>query len=144
MADFTKTITNSVNPFGLGPSTKWGQSVFGYTMTWGTAKWLGGLTSSDSINRVKMDFINVVIPSIAPSSTISNQLSIYRTISFSMSPGSDVTQRTLQDGTLSWYYVFAGNTTNADSQSIPTWGETASSVVTYVCQSTSTITWSSS
>lgn len=40
MADFIKTINNSVNLFGEGPCTKWGQANgFAYTMVWGTTRW---------------------------------------------------------------------------------------------------------
>ncbi len=40
MADFIKTINNSVNLFGDGPCTKWGQNNgFAYTMVWGTQNW---------------------------------------------------------------------------------------------------------
>lgn len=44
MADFTKTVTNSINVFGSGPSTKW--DLF----SWGVGKW--GEGSEDLIQSI--------------------------------------------------------------------------------------------
>lgn len=144
MANFTQTITNSVGAFGGGPSTKWGQSVFAYTMAWGTAKWGEGNSTTDTINSIPLDFINVLSPSIAPDVTISESINAFRTISNALGPGSDITGMNLQDGTLDWYYVFAGGTTNADSAASASWSLGATSGAVFVSGSTAVTTWSSS
>jgi hypothetical protein len=143
LANFTQTITNSVRAFGGGPSTKWGQADFAYTMTWGTANWGEGLATTDTINSIPFSFVNVVGISITPDSTISESVNAFRTISNNLSPDTDITGESLQDGSLNWYYVFSGGTTNANSSAVASWASSSGSSIVYTSGSVSQITWSS-
>lgn len=143
MADHTQTVTNAVRFFGGGPSTKWGQAVFAYTMTWGTAKWGSGDTTSDTINSIPFTFMKVIDNSLAGATSLTVSVFAFRSITNTVSPSSDMTIMRLYDGTGLWNTVFTGATTNADSATSASWSDSASSTVSYTCGSVSSITWSS-
>lgn len=57
MTDFSKTITNSIRAFGIGPTTKWDSP-----MTWGTTKWGEGSVSVQTIKYINVGINNAVTP----------------------------------------------------------------------------------
>lgn len=133
MADFTKTLTNSVNLFALSPSTKWGQS-FGapYTMVWGTTKW--GYGSFDQIFAIG----KLISNSISPDTAL--QLNTTKVLSNDISIQSDLSSEELRNG--SWSYVFPSNTTDGEDRYFPTWTDSTASTTSFSCGSVSTTTWS--
>lgn len=132
----------AVNAFGAGPSTKWGQANYPYSMTWGTAKWGAGLLSSDVTNIPPVDVVNMITDSVAPTDVVTTVFSIFTTVSVSVSPHSTESNEALQDGSLHWNYVFNGST-NFTSSTGQTWATNTGNSVVYTSGSTAVITWSS-
>lgn len=133
MADFIKNVSNTVNVFGGGYSTKWGQA-FGspYTMTWGAAKWGEGA-------GLPIDVIKIITNSEALMSTVSksSQKLIANTFLVTSLMGSEV----LRDGSGLYEYVFTSNTNDGVTRNISSWAAGANSSVTYICQPVGTTTW---
>jgi hypothetical protein len=117
--------------FGGGPSTKWGQAIFPYTMTWGTTKW-----GEDSF-RVVFGAEILLSNSLAPSATISNETQkiIQATLTFAGAMNSEV----LTNG--DWRIVFVSDTTNVQDRDMATWTEVQESVTTFVCLAAGSTTW---
>lgn len=143
MANFTKTVSNSVNVFGDGPSTKWGSANFPYTMTWGTAKWGEGLTTSDSINSIPFEFVKNRGDSLGTTSTIGLAFFANVFISDALSPASDMSMESVTDGTGLWDYVFTGGSTNAEDTNISTWTAAGDDTTVYTSGTSSVVSWSS-
>lgn len=55
MTDFSKTITNSIRTFGIGPATQWGTG-----MTWGSTKWGEGSTPTTLIKTTVQGVSNTI------------------------------------------------------------------------------------
>lgn len=132
MADYTKTITNSVNLFGLNPSNKWGSAVFPYTMTWGTTKW--GEGSFPEIFSI----IKYASSSISPDTVIVK--SSRKVIENSMIVSSDPSSEKLMTGV--WNVVFASDTIEAENRDFPTWTQSSSVSVSFTCAAAGSTTWS--
>lgn len=132
MPTFTKTITNSVNLFGLNPSNKWGQAVLPYTMTWGTTKWGEGTYPQI------FSIIKYASNSVSPSTVIVK--SAKKVIENSFSVLSDPSSEQLSVGV--WNVVFASDTTDAENRDFPTWAQSASVSVSFTCAAAGSTTWS--
>lgn len=132
MADFTKTITNAVNLFGLNPSNKWGESVLPYTMTWGVTKW-----GEDSYPQI-FSVIKYASSSISPDTVIVK--SPQKVIDNSFSVLSDPSSEQLSVGV--WNVVFASDTTEAENRDFPTWAQSAAVSVSFTCAAAGSTTWS--
>lgn len=132
MADFTKTITNSLNLFGNGPSTKWGQSLgVPYTMAWGTATWGEGFS-------LPLDIQKLIANSIAPDTTLITEFQ--KVIQNIISIESDPTRENLSQGI--WNYIFISNTTDGEDRVSTTWSEGNASAVSFTCMAAGTTNWS--
>jgi len=100
VADYTKTISNSLNLFGLNPSSKWGEANYPYTMVWGTTKWgEGSFAQVFSIEKFIDDSVTVDTTLIKEAQKL---------IENSISPTEDMYSEVLTDG--DWSVVFPGNT----------------------------------
>lgn len=142
MADFSQNISNVVNCFGGGPSTKWGQGIFPYTMTWGVSKWGQGNTTSDAPNSLMLRVYKVIGESISADPSVVAGVTYFRTITNTFTPEPDLGSRFLYDGSLDYKYVFPSNVDDADSQTIPSWSSQSASTATFTCQVAGSTTWS--
>ena len=132
MADFTKTITNSVNLFGGSRTSKWGQANLPYTMTWGTTKWGEGTFS------LVFDVQKIITNSISPTTEIIK--GVQKVISESLSLVQTMSSETLTNG--SWRVVFISDTTNVQERDTATWSSQSASSVSYTCGTAGSTTWS--
>lgn len=132
MADFSKTISNSINCLGPAPSTKWGTGT-PYTMTWGTSKW------GEGTEDLQIAFIKVISESVIPSDSVAKSAS--KQLSDSLTLSGDMGSESLQDGS-GYYYVFSTPTTDGESRLIPTYAEGSVSSQSYTCLSVASINWS--
>lgn len=101
MADFTKTISNSINCFSLEPATNWNE------FNWGTGFWGYGS------NTIPLD----VVKNLDNSFTVDDyyERSYEKLFSESLSMDSDITEETLQDGN-GYYYVFPRPTIDSNDR----------------------------
>lgn len=138
MADFTKNITNTVNVFGAGPSTKWGQSIgYPYTMTWGTSTWGEG-------ESLPYSFVKVITNSQDLTFEYAGG-AVAKYVDLGSAPlDSDLGSEMLRDGTGNWNYVFPSNTAEGEDRSFATWTETTASDATFTCQAAAGTVWSES
>lgn len=110
MADLVQSISNSVNAFGGGPSTKWEDNPAGtYTMTWGVSNWGEG-TEDMVLDVTKLisntqGFIDIVDIILFLNKIVVNE-QILMSANFAIALG---------DGG-SYNYVFAGPTTEGEDQ----------------------------
>lgn len=130
MADFNITISNSVNVFGVEISTKWGQTEFPYTMTWGTSLWGYGYTTV-------LDVEKVIDNSVTPGTTIINEVT--KLISESITPAFETSSEGLKNG--AWNYVFTNNTTEAEERDTTTWNSASVASVSYTSLTATSVTW---
>lgn len=133
MADFTQNISNSVRVFGEGPSTKWGQSVFPQTMTWGTSKWGEGQA-----------IVFQVIHYTSNAPTLSwdfTRASTSKVFEIGSTPiAMDMGSEQLTQG--SWSYVFTSNQNEAESRNLTTWTQGSNPDATFTCQAANGTSWS--
>lgn len=106
MADFTKTISNSMNVFGVEPSTKWNDFL------WGTGKW--GFGSTPTIWSFEKNLAQETITTTdlfakEPEKVLENAIT----------PLSETTDMRLQDGN-GYYYVFVKPSVDADERGTST------------------------
>jgi hypothetical protein len=131
MADFTKTITNSVNLFGGSPSSKWGQSVLPYTMTWGSTKWGEGTFS------LVIDFRKIIENSLTPTTDIIKN--VQKIISENLDLSQDISSEVLNNG--AWRVVFISDTINIRERDTTTWSSQSANTVSYSCGSAGSTNW---
>lgn len=130
MANFTKTITNTVNCFGPAPT-------FWNFFNWGSGKWgegSQGLVKSNNkaianSQSISDDYVTLFYAII----TITNQIST----------AFEMTQETLTDAA-GYNYVFTGNTTNSDDRVDTVYQNTSSAAVSWTADTKPTTTWSDS
>lgn len=135
MADFSQNITNAVNCFWGGPSTKWGQSNgYPYTMTWGTSKWGYG-------ESIPYGFIKVITNT--QSFTWDYSRSNFRKVFEigSLVASHDMISQTLKNG--DWYYIFTSDTMAGESRSITSWTAASVTDATFTCLAAGGTSWSS-
>jgi len=133
MPDVTKTISVRLNLFGMGPSSKWGEAVSPYTMTWGTTLWGEG-------ESIPYQFIKVITGNdIVATSTIELTKNIYVTVSDDLTILGETSAEYLMNGI--WDYVFVPNTSNADDRVTTTWTNASQGSTSYVCQTAGSTIW---
>ena len=152
MPTFTKTITNSVNLFGLNPSNKWGEAIPIYTMTWGVTKWGEGTypnifsvikyaSSSVSPDTTLVRSVSKLIEdSIAPDTAIVKQVTKPSIDFGSVAVTSDPSSEQLSVGI--WKVVFASDTTEAEDRDFPTWDQSAAVSASFTCAAAGSTIWS--
>lgn len=128
MADFTKTISNSVNFFAGEPSSKWGE------WAWGSFKWGYGT------NDLPEAITHLISESISPDSAVYKQP--MHLISESLSITGDPSFEGVGDGS-GYYYGFVSNTDNAENRASVTYtsGTTAPGN-SYSSQAAGSTSWS--
>lgn len=132
MADFIKTITNSLNMFGGSPSSKWGSSNYPYTMTWGSTKWgEGTFTTVFSIEKL-------ISNSILPNTLLSFQSE--KLITNAITVSGDMYSEELSDGL--WKYIFNSDTTDGERRSQTNWSDNASNSTIYTTATAASTIWS--
>jgi len=142
MADFVKTITNSVKFFGNGVVSRWG------SMVWGTDPWGAVLDIPLSITKVYSNTLDMT-PTIAKDMThyLSNQLNMSSTVGkettryFTNTIDTSNSMTTVNLKNSDYYYVFPGDTTNflereqtsftLDTISSSAWSETSFTTTTW-------------
>lgn len=133
MADFTKTISVSINLFGGGPSTKWGNgNGYGYTMVWGTTKW--GEGSFSLVFNVE----KLIEDSVSPDTIIINEAQ--KLLQNDLSISDDLTCETLSQG--DWNYVFPPNVTNNENRVFTSFTCSSAQTTSYTCLSAGNTSWS--
>ena len=133
MADFTKTISVSINLFGGGPSTKWGDANgYGYTMVWGASKW--GEGSFSLVFNVE----KLITNSISQDTIIINQAE--KLISNDLTLSEDLSSEKLSQGV--WDYVFPPNVTNNEDRIFTSFTCGSAQTTSYTCQAAGSTTWS--
>lgn len=134
MADHSQNITNAVNCFGGGPSTKWGQaSGSPYTMTWGSSLW------GEQNGSIPFQFIKVIDNSVSSDTTIELYRILVQAVNNTMTPTSDMITENLKSG--DWYYVFPGGVTDNEDQTIASWTTGTGQSTSFTCQAAGSTTW---
>ncbi len=100
MANFTITISNSVNLFGQSPASLWNQ------YNWGSFKWGEGTAT------IIWGMENFISETLSPTDAIVN-LDTIRLISESLTPLSETISESLLDGS-GYSYVFPSNTNDSE------------------------------
>lgn len=134
MADYTKTVNESIRTFGPGPSTKWGTAPNDvYVMTWGTDYW--GEGSEDLYQQVG----KYIAESQSQSDAVTS-LVMTKRISDSMpSLSENIVNAYLRLG--SFYHVFISQVTDADDQSVFTYTKTTNPSTSFTISSNPSTTW---
>jgi hypothetical protein len=133
MADFIKTLTNSLRVFGVGYSTKWGNTVPYQTMVWGTSKWGEG-TNPQAFQVSKVIQETQVVTWDKSSAQVTRNFSLG-----TFSPTFDISAGQLLSG--QWAVVFPSNTINLEERDDATWTESSRPDVTFTCLSVASTTW---
>lgn len=133
MANFTKTITNSINCFGNASTQKWGSSGL-YPMVWGSSFW--------GENRVltQFSFGITVTNTVALDSLIYSKdfkKALANTFDFVFSPSDEELSESK-----GYYKVFPRPDTNAENRSLPTYTEINATSPTYTKVTATTAVWS--
>lgn len=127
MADFTKTVSNSLSIYGGERPNVWG------TMTWGQ-NW--GYGDTDLITEIGKYLSN----SITLDSAITNiELGFFKTISNTISISVDMALERLTD-TKNWSKVW-GSSTNAESRPATSYNSTSNITTTYTPAAGVTTSW---
>lgn len=128
MANYSKTVSNSLRLFGVAPSSKWG------AYNWNAFIWGEGTTDLTTI--IEKWLSNAV----TPSSTVSISLFFAQTISNTLSVTSDMGSETLTDG--AGYNYVIGNASELEDRSLPNWTDQTRDTETYTTVSNASTTWS--
>lgn len=126
MADFVKTITNSINLFGIEGSNKWG------TLLWGQ-KWGSG--NSDLV----VIFQKVVSNSVALSDVTSTQARFVKTISNTFVVSGNMTFEGISDQ--AGYNLVFGNSTNAENRPLSSYTSYSVYDATFTTATNTSTTW---
>lgn len=129
MADFSVTVTNTVNCFG-SPADLW--NVF----NWGSFKWGDG--TSDYITSIGK---NLTTQTITADSVMSMLVEFNITVQNSLAAASDRSSANLRDS-VGYYYVFPSEVTDAENETIPSYTEVSVSAQTFTSASSPSTTWS--
>ena len=132
MADFTKTITNSINLFGGNPSSKWGQSNYPYTMTWGVTRWGEGTFS------IVFSVEKLIANSLAPDTTIATE--VQKIIQNNLTMSGELSSEVLTNG--DWRIVFVSDTINVEERDMATWTSGSAASTSFTCLPAGSTSWS--
>jgi len=128
LADFTISVSNSLNVFGAGPSSKWNEH------NWGEFNWGEGTE----------DMIHGIFKFIDNSQSIADTyaFTFNKVVSNSQSLNSALPIQYLIDAN-GYYYIFTKPTTDAEERSDATWSDAdVGDVATWTCQAAGSTTWS--
>lgn len=117
MADYTITISNTLNVFGPSPASQWG------SMVWGDDYW----GESKNLSTTLEKFLN---ESISLSDSVTAIVQWFRTLSNGISVMADSNLGQLQDGS-GWDYDFPGGVTDPNDRYIPDYTEDSNAGTSY-------------
>lgn len=133
MANFTKTVSMSVNCFGGGPSTKWSTNAAGtYIMTWGTSKW--GEGTEDIKQEVELVVSNSISEDVALNFDVTKQ------VQGTISVDSETSSEGLKSG--GWNYVFVSDTTEAENRDPSTYTSGSAGAQAWTSATAGSTNWS--
>ena len=133
MADFTKTITNGISLFGMGPSTKWGENNgYAYTMVWGTTKW--GESSFTLVFNVE----KLIENSFTASNIVFNDY--IKLMSNDLTIAEDLSSEKVSQG--DWTYVVPPGVTEFEDRISTSFTCGSAQSSSYTCQVAGSTTWS--
>lgn len=130
MTDYNVSINNSMNLFGPAPTDLWN------AYAWNAFLWGEGTADLQVI-------VTKVIENssgVSLDSSVSTSLSIYLTISNTLTPVADMHSESLYNG--GWSYVFASNTTDGESRYFPSYTEASAQSTTWASAAVSATSWS--
>lgn len=132
MADFSKTITNSLNCFGPAPSSLWGVMVWSNT---GLGRW--GEGSEDHATRTQKLIEDAA--TFADSVAVTAQFNV--SLNNELAMDGDAEDLFLRSGT-GYLYVFPGPTTDADARPTLTYTQTSGGSASFTCAPVVSTSWS--
>jgi hypothetical protein len=134
LADYSVSISNSINCFGPAPSTKWGVGSV-YTMTWGVSKWGEGTIDLETHTERTITMQSLTfgggLMSLEPIKVLSN------TFDFT----SETTSEDLRTAN-GYYYQFTRPTTDAESRNQSTYTTGSAGSTLYTSGSAASTPWS--
>lgn len=132
LATFNITISNTLTILGGEPPTQWG------SMVWGEDQW-GDTTFLDTTTT------KVVGESLSLTPTISTVLSIYQTISESLSFLADMgSEELFGDSNCTWNHVFRGGVTEGEDRPTGSFSETDEAATSFTTSTAPSTSWSES
>lgn len=147
MANFTKTINESLRVFGLGPASLWG------TMIWGTDNW--GYGTFDTYQQVHKVFSESPIFSeslahrevvtFLSTETITPDVDFLKSTVRVLGSDTIVLDEEVTDLYLTigiYYYNFISNTNDADDRPLVSYSESTNPSTSYSQTSNPSSTWS--
>ncbi len=128
MADWTQTITNSIQVFGGGPASEWG-TVVGGTDNWGEG-------SIEITHLIEKYIGNSITPS-------DSYIKLFEKVyAETLTIASETTDEELFDGS-GYNYIFCGPTKEAEDRCANTWTDAdIGDVATFTSVSSQGTTWS--
>lgn len=147
MADFTKTINESLRVFGIGPASTWGQMVWGVDYwgygTFDTYQQVHKVFSESPIFSENLAHREVVayLPTESFTPVVDFAKSTVRVLgSDSISLDEEVTDLYLTIGI--YYYNFISNTNDADDRPLVNYSESTNPSTNYTQSTNPSSTWS--
>jgi len=127
LADFSKSISERVNVFGLGPSTKWNE------FSWGVGKW------GEGTNGITEEIGKYIGEPLSQSDSSARQSTKY--IADTEIVTMVETDTKLTDGS-GYSYVFPGGATDAEEQVVTDFTRQSDGSTTWIRQSDGSTSWS--
>jgi hypothetical protein len=127
LADHTKTISDSINVFGLAPSTKWNE------FSWGVGKW------GEGSNGIFKQVGKFLVEPQASADSISRNASKY--LAETQLVTMVETDTKLTDGS-GYSYVFPGGGSDAEEQVITDFTKQSDGSTSWTKQSDGSTSWS--
>ncbi len=131
MADFIKTISNSMRLLGGGPSSKWGQANYPYTFTWGVTKW------GEGSFRVVFSADKLISNSILPSTIVVKE--VEKLVSEVLSLDSEMASEIASNGI--WRIVFVSDTINVVDRDTASWTSGTNTSTSFTCLVAGSTNW---
>lgn len=129
MADFTITVSNSLNLFGPAPSNKWNAHL------WGAFRWGEGTTD------LQVDVVKLLGNALTIADSLTLQSAVFLTVSNSLSLSSNPSNEGLSDGA-GYSYVFTGNVTNAENRVETSYSQGSAGAQSYAAGTPPSTNWS--
>lgn len=131
MADYSISISNSLNVFGPAPSDLWNERA------WNSFLWGEG---SNDLQVIVTKYIEN-LTELSLDSSVSAYAYFNMTLDNSLAPDADMYSESVSDGS-GWSYVFPSNVTDGESRFTPTYTEAAAASTTWTSATVATTTWS--
>ena len=128
MADFTITVQNSFNVFGLEPSTKW--NFFNWGQSWGYGV-------ETTLLEIEKSLAETMTVTDSLETSIGYNMILETQIVFDSNP----IEETLQDGN-GYYYVFTRPSIDAEDRNLTSFVANSRASTNWTEPSTATTSWS--